>query len=227
VVILLKPVVLDPLFNKFTPMKDNETKAEIVAMSAKAGIEVGDVLVMDASRRTRHTNAYFTGFGSTKRIVLYDTLLETHTKPEVLSVIAHEIGHWKYAHIYKGFFMGIVGTVLLLLIVKFAGGWLVGRMPLGAETLASPATIPLVFLILFICGLAGAPVESGVSRWFERQADRTALELTDDGETFVQMQVKLARANASDPDPPAFFYYWYYSHPSTMERIAAAERYGD
>jgi STE24 endopeptidase len=225
-IILLKPVVIDPVFNKFTPMEDRQTKAEIVALAGRAGIEVGEVLVMDASRRTSHTNAYFTGFGGTKRIVIYDTLIQKHTKPEVLSVIAHEIGHWKYAHIYKGFFMAIAGTVLVLLIVKLTGGYLAPRMPLGTKTLASPATIPLVFLILYVCSLAGAPVENGISRYFERQADRTALELTGDGKTFVQMQVKLTRANASVPEPSGFIYYLFYSHPSPMERIAAGEKYG-
>lgn len=225
-VTLLKPVVIDPLFNKFTPMQDEQFKSQIVALARKAQIVVGDVLVMDASRRTRHTNAYFTGFGHTKRIVVYDTLLETHTRPEVLCVIAHEIGHWKYAHIYKELGIALAGTLLVLLVVKFAGGALIERMPLGATTLASPASMPLVFLILYLCGVVGMPIGSGISRQFERQADRTALELTGDGETFVQMQVKLARSNASDVSPGAFFYYWFYSHPTTMERIAVGEEYG-
>ena len=226
VVILLMPVLIDPLFNKFTPMQDRQMKEDIINLARKAGIEVGEVLVMDASRRTSHTNAYFTGFGHTKRIVLYDTLVDRHTKPEILSVIAHEIGHWKFAHIYKGYILGILGTLLVILLIKFAGGWLVSRMPLGTETLASPATIPLVFLIIFLCNLFSMPVQNAISRGFERQADRTALELTGDGDTFVNMQVKLSRINASDPDPPALIYYWFYTHPTTMERIAAAEKFG-
>lgn len=226
VVILLWPVLIDPVFNKFTPMADEEMRAEIVSLAARAGIEVGDVLVMDASRRTKHTNAYFTGWGRTKRIVLYDTLLQGHTKPEVLSVIAHEIGHWKYNHIYKGFFMAVVSALLALLVVKYAGGWLAAHMPLGAQDLASPSTLPLVFLILYLCSIVTMPVGNAISRGFERQADRTALELTEDGKTFVQMQVKLAGANASDVTPSPLFYLLFYTHPSTMERIAAGERYG-
>jgi STE24 endopeptidase len=225
-VILIKPVVIDPVFNKFTPIQDEKTEAQIIELAGKADIEVGEVLVMDASRRTTHTNAYFTGFGHTKRIVVYDNLLKEHSQPEVLSVIAHEIGHWKYAHIYKGFFMAVAGTCLVLLIVKLAGGLLVAHMPLGTDTLASPATMPLVFIILYICSLLAMPVENGISRSFERQADRTALELTGDGRTFVEMQVKLARTNASDPQPHILKYLWLYTHPSTMERIAVGKDYG-
>jgi len=227
IIILFKPVVIDPLFNKFTPMADDEMRAGIVSLAGKAGIEVGEVLVMDASRRTSHTNAYFTGWGSTKRIVVYDTLLDNHTKPEVLSIVAHEIGHWRHSHIYIGFGIAVAGTVLALFIVKLAGGLLVARMPLGADSLASPASLVLVLMVLYVCGLFSMPVENAISRSFERQADAAALELTGDGRTFVEMQVKLARANASDPVPPAFCYFWFYSHPSTMERIAMGERYGD
>ena len=224
--ILLWPVVIDPIFNKFTPMEKGELRDQVVSLAAKAEIEVGEVLVMDASRRTAHTNAYFTGWGRTKRIVLYDTLLQGHTKPEVLAVVAHEIGHWKYNHIYKGFFMAIVSALLALLVVKYAGGWSAGRMPLGAKSLVSPSTLPLVFLILYLCGIVTMPIGNAISRSFERQADRTALELTGDGKTFVDMQVKLAGRNASDVTPSPFFYVLFYTHPSTMERIAAAERYG-
>lgn len=224
--ILLKPVLIDPVFNRFMPLQDEEMKTEVIGLAQKAGIEVGEVLVMDASRRTSHTNAYFTGFGRTKRIVLYDTLVENHSKREILSVVAHEIGHWKHAHIYKGFFMGLVGTLIVFLVIKSAGTWLTGRMPLGTDTLASPATIPLVFLIIYVCSVVGMPLENAISRTFERQSDRTALELTGDGETFIKMQVGIARANASDLVPSALFYYWFYSHPSTMERIEAAEKYG-
>ncbi len=227
VLILLTPVLIDPIFSKFTPMQDRRMRADIVALAKKAGIEVGEVLVMDASRRTSHTNAYFTGFGHTKRIVVYDTLVKEHTSREVLSVIAHEIGHWKYAHIYKGYVLGIIGTLLVFLIIKFAGARLLTHMPLGTDTLASPATIPLLFLIIFACNLVSLPAQNALSRRFERQADQTALELTGDGETFIQMQVKLARVNASDPDPPALVYYWFHTHPSTLERIAAGERYGN
>ncbi len=223
--ILLKPVVFDPVFNKFVPLQDAQLKTEIVDLAKKAGIEVGDVLVMDASRRTSHTNAYFTGFGHTKRIVLYDTLIEGHTGPEILSVMAHEIGHWKYAHIYKGYFMGVAGTLLVLLVISFLGGWLIAHMPLGAKTLASPATMPLVFLILFVCTLLSMPFQNVISRHFERQADGTSLELTGDPQTFIELQVKLSRANASDVTPAAFCYYWFYTHPSPMERIAAAEQF--
>jgi STE24 endopeptidase len=162
-----------------------------------------------------------------ERIILYDTLIQEHTKPEVLAVIAHEIGHWKYSHIYKGFLMAVAGTLLALLVVKYAGAWLVPHMPLGAENLASPSSIPLVFLVLYLCGTATMPVGNAVSRAFERQADRTALELTQDGGTFVNMQVKLARANAADVTPSPFFYLWFYTHPSVMERIAVGEQYGD
>ncbi len=226
VMILLSPVLIDPIFNKFTPMKDEVLRGEIISLAAGAGIEVGDVLVMDASRRTTHTNAYFTGWGRTKRIVVYDTLLQGHTKQEVLAVIAHEIGHWKYNHIYKGFFIAVAGTVLALLIVRYAGAWLAVRMPLGTQNLASPAAMPLIILILYLCGIAAMPVSNAISRSFERQADRTALELTGDGKTFVEMQVKLAVKNASDVTPSPFFYFLFYSHPSAMERIAAGERYG-
>ena len=134
------------MFNEFAPLENTELRKGITRLAGRSGIEVGNVLVMDASRRTSHTNAYFTGLGRTKRVVLYDTLVENHTEPEVLCVVAHEIGHWKCSHICKGYFIGLAGVLIALLVVHFLGGRLVGRMPLGARDLASPATMPLVFL---------------------------------------------------------------------------------
>jgi STE24 endopeptidase len=211
---LLWPVVVSPLFNDFKPVPDPEVKQMVKGLSEKAGLEVGEVLVMDASRRTTTANAYFTGLGRTKRIVLYDTLLRNYPPQEVKAVIAHEMAHWKHGHIIKGILGGILGNFLLwaLLFLFLKPVW-------EKTAFYPPYTLALLLLFVLPVSFLSRPLENYVSRQMELQADRTAVVLTGDVPGAVQLQIDLAARNLADVSPPAFLEWFSYSHPSSLVRI--------
>src|SRR5262245_2535848 len=187
-----QPLVIAPLFNTFTPLRETKWAAlekRVYALTSKAGIEISDVMVIDASRQGRHTNAYFAGFGASRRIVLYDNLLENHVKrgsfDEVESVLAHEIGHWRHDHIVKGMALAVPGCLLALFVLSWFLRRAVGRAPWRLESPADPAAIPLVLLLYAVGGWIAMPVQNAVSRHFERQADLAALELTENPDSFI------------------------------------------
>ncbi|MDO9574117.1 MAG: M48 family metallopeptidase [Candidatus Contubernalis sp.] len=212
----LYPVIVDPLFHNFTPLKDETMSAEIVDMADRAGIEVDEILVADASRRTHKANAYFTGLGRTKRIVLYDTLVSGFTPEEVMVVIAHEMGHWRYKHIVKNILMSIAGTFLSLYLLKVL-------LDLMGVT-GGLSIIPLALLFFLLLSLISMPFLNGISRVFERQADQEALSLTDDSASFVTLKQKLAEANISTVKPHPLVKLVLYSHPPVIERIQVADK---
>ena len=185
-----------------------------------------EVYQADASRRTRKGNAYFTGLGATKRIVLYDTLI-TQSDPEAVElVLAHEMGHWAHAHIWKGIALTLVGMGFALWCGARVLAWAGAR---GAFHLAGPADVaglPLFLLLLFVLNLASLPLQSAISRHFERQADRASLELTKNPAAFIRAEVDLARTNLADLDPPPALVWLLYTHPPVAERIRMAEAFG-
>ncbi|MEA2064041.1 MAG: M48 family metallopeptidase [Gemmatimonadota bacterium] len=223
--IWISPWVIDPLFNKFTPLEQEGLDERIRSLSAGAGLPVKHVYQMDASRRSLYLNAYFTGLANSRRVVLYDTLVRACTQEEVLSVVAHELGHWKGRHILKGFLLEVIGVM--------AGLWflylMTGSGPLCAFFgLPGPSSLVLVLLLPFLVSLAStvtSPVVSAVSRKFEREADRTALELTADPEAFIELEKKLVRRAKADLLYPKVLHLFYGSHPLAEERIQAAEKY--
>ncbi|WP_241423497.1 M48 family metallopeptidase [Candidatus Contubernalis alkaliaceticus] len=212
----LYPVIVDPLFHNFTPLKDEAMSVEIVDMADRAGIEVDEILVADASRRTHKANAYFTGLGRTKRIVLYDTLVKSFTPEEVMVVIAHEMGHWRYNHIVKNILMSIIGTFLSLYLLKVL-------LDLMGVT-GGLSIIPLALLFFLLLSMISMPFQNGISRVFERQADQEALSLTHDSASFVTLKQKLAEANISTVKPHPLVKLVLYSHPPVIERIQAAKQ---
>lgn len=217
----LAPVVIDPLFHTFTPLRDTDLKARVMRLAARAGIAVEQVLEADASRRTVKANAYVTGFGRTRRIVLYDTLLERSSPEEVEVVLAHEIGHRKYHHIWKGVGLSILGLFLGLGIAALVLRWGAARDLLAHP--ADPAGLALLALTLFVLSLLTLPLQNAVSRHFERQADLAALELSGNREAYVKVEVDLARSNLADILPPRWAVLLLYTHPPVLERIAVAE----
>jgi len=223
--IWISPWVIDPLFNKFTPLEDEELSGQIQALSAEAGLAVQHVFVMDASRRSLYLNAYFTGLANSRRVVLYDTLVRECTGAEVLSVVAHELGHWKHRHILKGFLLETVGVLVGMLLLW----WLLGSS--GCREffgLSSRSSLVLLVLLPFLISLAStlsAPLISAVSRRFERQADRTALELTDEPQAFIELEKRLVRRAKADLLQPRLLHIFYGSHPLPEERIRAAGEY--
>jgi STE24 endopeptidase len=211
----LAPVVLEPIFNRFRPLADAELARELRALAERAGVPVREVLVADASRRTKKVNAYVSGLGRTRRVVLYDTLLEHAGTPEVRLIVAHELGHRRARHVLKGTLLSMAGAVVAVLLVWAA---------LGGDA-GDPRKAPVVFLLGLGLELATLAPGSALSRRWERAADRASLELTDDVAAFETAHRELALANLADLDPPRFVYLLLFSHPTPPERIAAARAF--
>jgi STE24 endopeptidase len=215
----ISPYVIEPLFNKFTPIDDAGLEESLKNMMEKANIKVGRVFKMDASKRSRHTNAYFTGIGRVKRIILYDTLIEKFDRDEILSVLAHEAGHWKKKHVLK--------MIIGMEIVSFVGIYISFRI-LRTDFLASLFDIQQstffakLVLLGFIGGIVSfpfAPLGAYISRRFERQADRFACELSENKEAMATALIKLSKDNLSNLHPHPLYAAFYYSHPPVAERI--------
>ncbi|HZH23173.1 MAG TPA: M48 family metallopeptidase [Geodermatophilus sp.] len=219
----LYPVVIEPAFNRFEPLPAGELRTRLLDLAEENGTPVQDVLVSDASRRTTALNAYVSGFGSTRRVVLYDTTLERLPEDGVASIVAHELGHVVHRDVLTGTLIGALGSGAAVAL----SGWLLSWMPLlrrvGAQSPADPAVVPLVLLLLSLSGLLSTPVQNLVSRQVETRADLRALELTGDAGAFVDMQRQLSATNLSDPDPPGAWHWFFGSHPTAAQRIAFAQ----
>jgi STE24 endopeptidase len=219
------PVVVEPLFNTFTPMRDGPMREELFTMVARDGIPVRDVLVADASRRTRGLNAYVSGLGATRRLVVYDTLLREATPGEVRSVVAHELGHTRERDSDIGALLGALGAAAAMVALYLLGQWGALLDRAGADSIAAPSAIGLVLAVLAVASLVSGPVENVVSRRIEARADQHALQLTGDPAEFAAMQLRLAEVNLADVQPPRIEYLLFASHPDTVERLAAARDY--
>jgi STE24 endopeptidase len=219
------PVIVEPIFNKFTPMADGPLRTELIAMADRDGVPVRDVLVADASRRTRAVNAYVSGFGPTRRIVVYDTLLTEATSVEVVSVVAHELGHAKDDDVLIGTVIGAMGTAAAVIVLFLLGSWGWLLRLAGVTAIGEPRAIGLLIAVTTLAGLAAAPAQAFVTRRIEARADAHALALTDDPGTCEAMQRRLGTVNLSEPDPPRWEHVLFASHPSTVERMAAARAY--
>ena len=221
------PVLVEPVFNSFTPMRDGDLRTSLVELAEDDGIAVDEVLVADASRRTTALNAYVSGFGSTRRIVVYDTLLRAAPPEQVRLVVAHELGHAEADDVLTGTLLGAAGVasgVTLLLVVASHPRV---RRRAGVDGLGTVEAVPLLLGLAAAASLLAVPVQGVVSRAVEARADLHALELTGDVATFEAMQRRLASANLSDPDPPAWLQVWFGTHPTTAQRIALAQGWAD
>jgi STE24 endopeptidase len=223
--VALAPIVIDPLFNTVRPVQDPGLRQRILALAEKAGVPVQQVYEIDASRRTRKGNAYFTGLGKTKRVVLYDTLIQGSSPDEVDLVVAHEMGHWKHADIWKGIGLSLIGLGISLWCGARVLEWAARR---GGFYLGGPADVagvPLFLLVFFVLNLVSLPLQNAISRSFERAADRTSLELTGNAPAFIRSEVQLARSNLADLNPPPALVWLFYTHPPVAERIRMAEEF--
>jgi STE24 endopeptidase len=209
------PIVIEPIFNRFERLDDAALARELRDLADRAGAPVREVLVADASRRTKKVNAYVSGVGKTRRVVLFDTLLGKSSPAEATLVVAHELGHRKARHVLKGTLLAMASTAAFVLFV-----WLV----LGA---AEPTEIPLIVLLSVALQLVALPLGASLSRRWERVADRFALDLTGDAGVFEETFRTLALANLSDLDPPRALYYALFSHPTVPERIAFGRRWAE
>jgi STE24 endopeptidase len=219
------PVLVEPVFNRFTPMRPGPLRTELMTLAARDGVPVRDVLVADASRRTRAVNAYVSGFGPTRRIVVYDTLLREAPPEEVASVVAHELGHARDRDVVTGTVLGALGAAAAIVALYLLGSWTGLLRRAGVDGIAEPRAIALLIALAAIAGLVSTPVQGLVSRRIEARADAHALTLTDDPATFEQMQRRLAGVNLSDPDPNAVEQLFFGTHPTTVQRMAAARAY--
>jgi Zn-dependent protease with chaperone function len=222
--VVIAPVVIDPLFNKFEPLPDGPPRARILALGERAGIDGARVFRVDKSKQTKKLNAYVTGLLGTKRIVLWDTLLEAMEPDEIDSVMAHEMGHYIRHDVWQGALMAWGVVVLGLGLAAWGLPRLIRRWAhrLRFSELPDPASIPLLGLAFAVFLFLMMPVTNGFSRHIERRADLFSLELTRDRDAAVRSFRKLAAGNLSLPNPPEWIEFWFYSHPSLDRRIALA-----
>jgi STE24 endopeptidase len=209
----LGPVVLDPVFNKFTPLPEGDTRSDVLDLARRAGVDVGEVYSVDASRRTTAANAYVTGIGRTKRVVLFDTLLTDFTPAETRLVVAHELGHVRFRDVQFGLLWAALVAPVGTLAVARAG-----------ERLTRPGAtpVPAVALALALLAPAMTAIANQLSRAIERRADAFALELTGEPQAMVDFERRITLKNVGDPDPPRWLRVVLGTHPSTMERIGQA-----
>jgi len=226
--IILYPIVLLPLFNKLTPLPENSLHDKLSKLCEKVGFHFSQVLVMDGSKRSGHSNAFFTGFGTQRKIVLYDTLLEQLSEDEVCAVLSHELGHWTYNHIYKSFaLMNVHNLLTFALFAKFIDNEQLFEdfgfnLPAGQH----PVVIGLsLFMLVF------EPIDSVFSfllnslmRRFEYQADAFATNLNQDLSTAL---VKLYRENSSTLIIDHLYSAYHYDHPTLIERLTAIDAIRD
>ncbi|MFP5225484.1 MAG: M48 family metalloprotease [Actinomycetota bacterium] len=221
VLVLLFPVVYEPLFNDFAEVGE-PTRSRISALADEAGVPVDQVLVADASRRTTRNNAYVSGIGSTRRVVLFDTLLEGAPEQEVDLVVAHELAHVRNDDVRNGTLLGVIGIIggVMALAILLRSRAVLDAT--GASGPHDPRIVPAIFAFVALAGVVTLPVQNAVSRRAEAQADRFAIQLTNDAETQIQLEKRLALTNLSKPSPPRLLHLIFGTHPTTMERIGIA-----
>lgn len=224
VVQFVAPTWIMPLFNKFTPMAHGELRDAIFNYAASVSFPVKNVFVMDGSRRSARANAFFTGFGHNKRIALYDTLIEKQTVPEMVSILAHEVGHYKKKHILKGIIIGVLHTGFLLFLLSIFLGSAGLYLAFGIEQ-------PSIYTGLLFFGMLYTPIElllslgmNIMSRRHEYQADRFAAETTGEPHSLIEALKKLSSDNLSNLTPHPFYVFLNYSHPPLLQRLHAIEQ---
>lgn len=219
------PVVIEPAFNSFTPLQAGPLRTELLALAQRDHVRVSDVLVADASKRTSALNAYVSGFGSTRRIVVYDTLLRDASDKEVELVVAHELGHAKRNDVLHGTIIGAFGAAAGVIAVFLLLSWTGLLARVGARSAGDVRVVPLVLFLAAAAPLLLAPLTNLVSRHIEARADMHALDLTHDVPTYVASEKKLATTNLSDLDPNPLVYNLFFTHPSDPERLALAREW--
>jgi STE24 endopeptidase len=217
----LAPVVLDPVFNTFTPLPEGDLRRDVLALAGRAGVKVGEVYSVDASRRTTASNAYVNGLGPTKRVVLFDTLIADHDPAQTRLVVAHELGHVKHRDVQAGLLLvALLAPLTLRAIALLARDWSQGderrwlpALALAAGTVATPIGL----------------VTNRLTRRIEARTDAFALDLVgaDGAEAFVAFHRDITIKNVGDPDPPRWLHALLGTHPTAVERIGIAQRYAE
>ncbi len=222
---VLFPILITPIFYDYQPIQEGSLKTKILALCDHADIKVQNVYVINESQYSKHTNAYFTGWGENRKIFLYDTLIQNHTEEEVVSVLGHEIGHWIHNHQLIDIATGTLEALLLCFLIAFVFRKVKEEGSIPLKEFYSPSSLPFLFLILSIVGTLTQPISSGVSRMLETEADLEALKLTNDKKSFINTEIKLAKDNKSRLNPHPFEVLYEHSHPTALERIEFAKEY--
>ncbi len=218
---VLSPVLIDPIFNKFKRIDDDDLHDDLVGLAREAGTDIAEVQVSDASRRTRKHNAYVTGMGRTRKLVLFDTLLE-EPRAHVRSVAAHEIGHWKLRHIRRSIPLALALLLVNFVVVRLVLEWDWALRFAGVDSLEDPAAIPLFLFVFPLPGIATSLIQAWFIRAGEREADLFSLEATEDAEAASQMERNLHVQNLADLAPSRWKRLTG-DHPPAAERLAMIE----
>jgi len=219
----IAPVVIFPLFYKFHPINNENLKEKILDLCTRVGFKVKGVYVFNMSKTTKKANAAFTGIGRTKRIILGDTLVTGFSEDEILTVFAHELGHYKKGHIKKNILFSIGSTFIMLFILSIVYSVLLPVF--GFADRWDIAALPLLALLAGVFGFLTKPIGSYISRRFEFEADRFAIKLIGNFDVFKSLMEKLAFQNLADEEPNKFVEFWFRSHPSVKRRIETGKKY--
>ena len=217
------PVLIAPLFNKFSPLEEGELKDKLLALADRTGFKTSGIFMMDGSRRSSHSNAYFTGMGSVKRIVLFDTLVESLSAEELEAVLAHEIGHYKKKHIVKRLVFSVFSMTAGFYILSLLLNWTALYEAFGFSGRGYHAILIILSICLSPFSFFLSPLSNSWSRKHEYQADSYSREVTGSSEAMKKALLKLGRDNMSNLTPHKAYSFFHYSHPALSERLAALE----
>ena len=223
VMIVIYPKVIAPLFNKFTPLEESPLKVKIMALAEQLGFKTGGIFLMDGSKRSKHSNATFSGLGPVKRIVLFDTLVDTLTEDEVGGVLAHEIGHQKLGHILKRLALSVPAGLFSFWIISMLLGYSPFFEAFGFSDAGPGAALVLVLFVSGPFTFFLKPLFAWWSRRHEYQADRFVKTRTDYGSALQSALKRLGRENLSNPAPHPLFGFYHHSHPTVTQRIEALD----
>lgn len=226
--IVLAPVVIDPIFNDYTPLKDKKLESGILELASRAGIDGSYVFQVNASKQSNKINAYVTGLFGTKRIVLYDTLIKNFSYEEIRFVMGHEMGHYVLNHIWWFFIVAVLYVGLALWVTSRFIDRVIARFAsrFGFSRLSDIASLPLLLIFFSLISFFASPILNGISRYNEHQSDIFGMDVTGvSGETAAVSFDKLSVFNLSDPDPHPLIEFWFYSHPSLKKRIEFVRSY--
>ncbi|HET7690245.1 MAG TPA: M48 family metallopeptidase [Nocardioidaceae bacterium] len=216
------PLVVEPLFNKFSSMPDGQLRQSILQLADEEGVAVDDVLVADASRRTTTLNAYVSGFGDSRRVVVYDNLVEDLPADQVLIVVAHELAHAKHDDVLTGTAIGAAGALFGVCLLALLLDLPSLRRRAAVDGPGDARAVPLVLALIAFGSVLASPVQNSASRAVEARADRDSLAVTGEPQVFEDMQIQLSLRSLSDPTPPGWSQFWFGSHPTSLQRIGMA-----
>jgi STE24 endopeptidase len=223
---VIYPTVIAPIFNKFTPLDQDDLSEKIEHLAKNEGFTLKGIFQMDAAKRSRHTNAYLSGLGKRKRIVLFDTLIEAHENDEILAVLTHEMGHLKRNHIKKQLVVMGLSSVVLFYLASQMMTWQSMYQSFGFSSMPAYAGFFLVAVLWEPVGFFLSPIAMAISRRFEREADRYAFKAMKVAEPLILALKKMARDNLSNLRPHPLYVWFNYSHPPLLERIRTLQSMG-